>query len=109
MSYLFLNFIFFYISDDIDLNVTREDEQLDIQWINVFTSPGPLYYEVSVGTQLGGSSVGKLIITENEFIQINEPEITKSGVYFLSIRAISYGGLSAHSNYMIDDDISVKV
>ena len=106
--YYFILFVL-YFSDDIKLNVTQVAGQLDIQWRNVFTSPGPLYYEVSVGTQLGSSSIRKLVTTDNNFIQINEPEITQSGVYFLSIRAISYAGFYTHSNYMIDNEMSVKV
>ena len=95
--------------DAVKLNVTQEIGQLDIEWRNVFTSPTPLYYELSVGNQLGGSSIRKLVTTDNSFIAINEAEIIPLGVYFLSIRAINYAGLSAHSNYMIDNGIIVEV
>ena len=77
--------------------------KLTISWKSALISPVPLYYELSIGSQqLGSSSIRKLITTENTMIEINDPDLTKSSIYFLSIRAINYAGLATQSNYMID-------
>ena len=110
---LIINYVSFTLISlspgDIKLNVTRAQGHLLVEWRDLFTSPIPVYYEVSLGNQLGGSAIRKLVTTPESFIEINEPEITVSDVYFLSVKAIDYAGLSSQSNYMIDNDLTIKV
>lgn len=81
--------------------------QLTLEWPNLFTSLSPMVYEVSLGSQMGSTSVRRWVSSthenNNERIVINEPGLTNTRQYVLAINAIAYNGKSATANYMIDN------
>ena len=71
-----------------------------------------MYYEVSIGTQMGSSSIRKWITvqeTENNKIQITDTSLTPSKEYFVSLSGITFAGVSNSVNYMITGDEAVKL
>ena len=92
--------------------MTLVSEQLSLEWNGLFTSSSPVYYEVSIGTQMGSSSIRKWITvqeTENNKIQITDTSLTPSKEYFVSLSGITFAGVSTSVNYMITGDEAVKL
>jgi hypothetical protein len=85
-----------------------------IEWRGVFTSLSPLIYEVSLGTQVGSTSVRRWSAlsqgqSNDEMIVINQPGLTNKNDYVLAINAISFNGKSVTGLYTIDDTIATPV
>ena len=78
--------------------------QLTIEWDDVIQADVPLYYEVSLGSQVGSSSIRRWAIvmeTMNSFIVIRDDRLKQTTDYFLSLTGITFSGLSLSINYMI--------
>ena len=103
-------FMYLFIHTDIGINATWIANQLTLEWTNVFTSPSPLTYEVSLGSQLGSTSIRRwsspIQETDRARIVITEPGLSSKNDYILSLNAISYNGLSTAANYMISDEVT---
>lgn len=79
------------------LNVTwsSDNEVLSLDWLGKFTHISPLYYEVSIGTQMGSGRVRRWV--ELSMVETSY-NVTGSSIhrdYFISITAISSSGLHA--------------
>ena len=81
--------------------------QLTIRWDDVIKADAPIYYEVSLGSQVGSSSIRRWAVvmeTMNPFIIITDDRLMPTTDYFLSLTGVTYSGLSLSINYMITGD-----
>lgn len=76
--------------------------QLHFNWTGVFTSPGPLYYEYSLGENLGSTNVvrwgGSLTVTT---ATITQPWLRPTSSYFFMLTAYTPAGLYTTVNTFI--------
>ena len=79
------------------------DSSLSLDWSGKFRSPSPLYYELSIGPQLGSGRVLKWVE-----LSMAEPSYTtargllrRDGDYFVSLTAITSSGLHTTSSQLI--------
>ena len=90
--------------------VTWGVSQLTIEWDDVIEADAPIYYEVSLGSQVGSSSIRRWAIvmeTMNPFIIITDDRLMQTTDYFLSLTGVTYSGLSLSVNYMITGNVVV--
>lgn len=68
---------------------------LTVDWSGKFTSPAPLYFEFSLGTQKGSGSVRKWVElgTMETRYTVSSTQLERSGDYFVAVTAISSSGL----------------
>ena len=86
------------------MNVTWvSDTQLQLDWFEYFTSPTPLYFELSLGPQMGSGSILKWVelSTMQTSIVISDGRLHRSSDYFISLTAISYSGLHTTANQLL--------
>lgn len=84
--------------------------QVTVEWGDVFTADAPLYYEVSLGSQVGSSSIRRWAVvmeTMDPFIIIRDDRLEQTTDYFLSLTGISYSGLSLSINYIITGNVAM--
>ena len=77
--------------------------QLHLDWLESFTSPAPLYYELSLGPQMGSGSIVKWVelSTIQSSIVISDRRLQSSSDYFVALTAVSYSGLHTTSNQLL--------
>ena len=92
--------------------VTWGASQLTIKWDDVINADAPIYYEVSLGSQVGSSSIRRWAVvleTMNPFIIITDDRLMPTTDYFLSLTGVTYSGLSLSVNYLITENVVVAV
>ena len=72
---------------------------VDLSWDGLFVSSSPLYFEVSIGTILGGSDVMQWVETMNTGMRVS-PLVSHTD-YYLTVTAINAAGLSQTVNNII--------
>ena len=79
------------------------DGQLHLEWFESFTSPTPLYYELSLGPQMGSGSIIKWVelSTIQTAVTLSDERLQRSSDYFVALTAISYSGLHTTSNQLL--------
>ena len=91
--------------------ITRSDITLTVTWDGLFSSPYPLYYEVSLGTQVGSGSIERWNPVETDVTQIviTNTNLNLLQEYFLSLTAIGFNGLSHTANYMVIETMAIPI
>ena len=71
------------------------DGTLQLEWFGTFSSPAPLYYELSLGSQMGSGSILKWaeLSTMATSFAVADLRLHRSRDYFVSLTAVSYSGL----------------
>ena len=72
-----------------------EGSTLTLDWTGKFTSPTPLYFELSIGTQLGSGRLRKwveLSVAQTSY-SVSDGLLERSEDYFITLTAISSSGL----------------
>ena len=72
----------------------------------------PLYYEVSLGTQVGSAAVTRWkepLETDSTSFKFSDARLNRLVDYFLSLTAITYSGHSTTVNFMISDTNTVLI
>ncbi|XP_071798435.1 uncharacterized protein [Asterias amurensis] len=72
---------------------------VDLSWDGLFVSSSPLYFEVSIGTILGGSDVMQWVETTNTGMRVS-PLVSHTD-YYLTVTAINAAGLPQTVNNII--------
>ena len=88
----------------VDLSVDWGEGRVTVTWLGRFQSPPDvtLYYEVSLGTQLGSASIRRWALsTEDTTITFRDARLTSMREYFLSLTAVAYSGHFLTENFMI--------
>ena len=68
---------------------------LSLDWSEKFVNPAPLYYELSIGTQMGSGRVQRwveLSMTESRY-NVPSGYLSRDIDYFVSVTAITSAGL----------------
>lgn len=76
------------------------DNELVFDWSGKFTSPAPLYFEISVGTQMGNGRISRwveLSMTQTSYTV----QLRRDMDYFIAVTAISSSGLHTTSTEML--------
>jgi hypothetical protein len=85
-----------YFHTGVDVNVTwTEGTHLTLDWTGKFRSPVPLYFELSIGTQLGSGRIRKwveLSMTQTSY-SVSAGLLQRTEDYFVTLTAISSSGL----------------
>ena len=73
------------LSGGSEISTTKIGDVITVSWSNVFTYPGRLMYEVSVGTKLGGADIIQWQEILNDYMEVSIPEKFKqqSNLIFL--------------------------
>ena len=76
------------------INSTWTGNALLLEWEGLFTSPAPLYYEFSLGTQVGSGSIRRWVELETDrtFVSVTDTRLNQETDYFLALTAISSAG-----------------
>lgn len=76
---------------------------LSFDWSNKFSSPAPLRYELSLGSQSGSGSVLKWagFSSEESMLTLSHPRLVRSNDYYLTLTAISASGLTVTSTQVV--------
>ena len=74
---------------------------LHLNWGGKFISTGPLYYEYSLGTQVGSGSVTQWLETDQTSVSIISPRLTQNRDFFLTLTAIGSSGLHTNTNTLV--------
>ncbi len=72
-----------------------QDSTLTLEWLGKFLSPSPLYYELSIGPQLGSGGVLKWVevsVAQTSYSTAGGL-LQREGDYFVSLTAITSSGL----------------
>ena len=72
-----------------------------LEWGGKFTSPTPLYYEFSLGTQVGSGSVTRWLETDQTSVSLTNARLTHQRDFFLTLIAIGRSGLHTNANTMV--------
>jgi hypothetical protein len=101
--------VFHYFNSVVDsknVMVDWKNNMFNVSWINLFTSSGTLWYEVSASTYRGGANIVHWIETTNQYLVFGLPSsITEpSGIdIFVLVRAVTVSGLYT------DADTSIRL
>ncbi len=76
---------------------------LQLNWSGRFSSPAPIYYEFSLGTQVGSGSIRRWVERDTDLtsVTITDARLSTEVDYFLSLTAISSSGLHSTVGHMI--------
>lgn len=99
------------LSTGVPLGVTWGQGRVTLNWSGRFQPPPgvPLYYEASLGTQLGSASITRWVSTESTVIEFSDARLTSMREYFLSLTAVAYSGHFLTENFMISNDVAMPV
>ncbi len=67
--------------------------ELLLDWSGKFVSPAPLYYELSIGTQMGSGSVRKWVELSTTESSFSLPVLSSDRDYFVTVTAIASSGV----------------
>ena len=100
--------------ETVDLVVTWDGSSVTVSWTDRFEPPMgvPLYYEVSLGTQVGSAAVTRWkepLETDSTSFKFSDARLNRLVDYFLSLTAITYSGHSTTVNFMISDTNTVLI
>lgn len=101
---LFINSYYVCIIIGNRINATWiSDSLLQLDWFELFASHAPIYYELSLGTQMGSGSIVKWVelSTLQSSITISDSRLQRISDYFVSLTAISYSGLHFTTNQLL--------
>ncbi len=73
---------------------------VDLGWDGLFASSSPMFFEVSLGTVLGGSDVMQWVETMNTVMRVS-PLVPHTD-YFLTVTAVNAAGLPKTVNEVIN-------
>ena len=73
---------------------------VDLSWDEMFLSSSPMFFEVSLGTVLGGSDVMQWIETMNTGMRVS-PLVPHTD-YYLTVTAVNAAGLPETVNVLIN-------
>lgn len=96
MKYLFPAGIAFNVS-------WSDDSVLTVDWAGRFSSPAPLYFEFSLGTQKGSGSVRKWVelSTVETGYSVSSMLLQRVEDYFVTVTAITSSGLHSTTSQLI--------
>ena len=79
------------------------DNVLTVDWSDRFTSPAPLYFELSLGTQMGSGSVRKWVelSTMATSYVVSSELLDRSEDYFVTVTAIGSSGLHSTASQLL--------
>ena len=111
---IYCDYLLFVYVETVDLTVTWDGTSVTVVWTDRFEAPPgvPLYYEVSLGTQVGSAAVTRwkqpleTVTTSFKFTDVRLNRLTD---YFLSLTAIAYTGYSTTLNFMITNTDAVLI
>ena len=72
-----------------------------LEWGGKFISATPLYYEFSIGTQVGSGSVTQWLETDQTSVSLTNARLSHQRDYFLTLTAIGSSGLHTNANKMV--------
>lgn len=77
--------------------------QLQLDWTDKFSSPAPLRYEISLGSQRGSGSIRMWaeFSSEQTSLILSDPRLMRRLDYYLSLTAISASGLHTTMSQVI--------
>lgn len=74
---------------------------LRLDWTGKFSSTAPLYYEFSLGTQMGSGSIRQWQETDQTFASITSARLNQNRDYFFTLTAVSSSGIHTTAYRMI--------
>ena len=79
------------------------DSELQLEWFGAFSSAAPLYFELSLGPQMGSGSILKWVelSTMATSFTVTNSRLRRSTDYFVALTAISYSGLHTNVNQLL--------
>ena len=79
------------------------DSELQLEWFEAFSSPAPLYFELSLGPQMGSGSILKWVelSTMATSFTVTDSRLRRSMDYFVALTAVSYSGLHTTVNQLL--------
>lgn len=94
--------------------MTWDGNSVTVSWTDRFEEPPgvPLYYEVSLGTQVGSAAVTRWkepLAMEGTSFKFTDVRLNRLTDYFLSLTAIAYSGYSTTLNFMISNTNAVLI
>ena len=94
--------------------VAWDGNSLTVSWTDRFEPPPgvPLYYEVSLGTQVGSAAITRWkepLVTDGTSFKFTDVRLNRLADYFLSLTAIAYSGYSTTLNFMITNTNAVLI
>lgn len=98
------------VDTGVPINMTWTENTLLLDWEGRFNSSTPLYYEFSLGTQVGSGSIRRWVELETDqtFVTVTDTRLNQGMDYFLALTAISSTGLHTTADPIVVAGISAS-
>ena len=98
------------VAAGMPINTTWTGNTLLLEWEGRFTSSTPLYYEFSLGTQVGSGSIRRWaeLETDQTSVMVTDTRLNQGMDYFLALTAISSAGLHTTADPIVVAGISAS-